>query len=252
MRRGIPCADAPRSVPAARIAMPRHLPNVFAACRDIHMNMASIFGWFRRSWPSRSNGAKPKMIFVNSMSDLFHDEVPDELHRRGRRDHAEGQLAHLSGSDQAFGTDARPAAATQAAVRRASSHIWWGVSVENRDHGLPRIDHLRSAPAWNPLFCRLNPCLKTSETFDLAGIDWVIVGGESGRRARPMKEEWLRRLRDTCRDQGIAFFFKQWGGVQKAKNGRTLDGRTYDEFPTVDCRPVRLIAHPRGTVVCNP
>ncbi len=175
-----------------------------------------------------------KMIFVNSMSDLFHDGIPDEyicevagimmkanwhtyqvLTKRSER------MASLLQTKLQFATQ--------------SAHIWWGVSVENRADGLPRINHLRSAPA-GIRFLSVEPLLEDLGDIDLSGIDWVIAGGESGRRARPMKEEWLRRLRDTCRDQGIAFFFKQWGGVQKAKNGRTLDGRTYDEFPSVPCR----------------
>ena len=169
------------------------------------------------------------MIFVNSMSDLFHDGIPDEyicevagimmkanwhtyqvLTKRSER------MASLLQTKLQFATQ--------------SAHIWWGVSVENRADGLPRINHLRSAPA-GIRFLSVEPLLEDLGDIDLSGIDWVIAGGESGRRARPMKEEWLRRLRDTCHDQGIAFFFKQWGGFQKAKNGRTLDGRTYDEFP---------------------
>src|SRR5262249_29673026 len=109
-------------------------------------------------------------------------------------------------------------------------HIWWGVSVENRAHGLPRIDHLRSAPA-RIRFLSVEPLLEDLGPFDLTGIDWVIAGGESGHGARAMKEEWILALRDHCRSNDVAFFFKQWGGVHKSKNGRTLDGRTYDEFP---------------------
>ncbi len=234
MRRGIRCADAPRSVPGARIATPRHLRNVSAEYRDTHMNVASIFDLCPEKLAEPLKLRSSKMIFVNSMSDLFHDGIPDEyicevagimmkanwhtyqvLTKRSER------MASLLQTKLQFATQ--------------SAHIWWGVSVENRADGLPRIDHLRSAPA-GIRFLSVEPLLEDLGDIDLSGIDWVIAGGESGRRARPMKEEWLRRLRDTCRDQGIAFFFKQWGGVQKAKNGRTLDGRTYDEFPAVPCR----------------
>jgi protein gp37 len=110
------------------------------------------------------------------------------------------------------------------------SHIWWGVSVENRQHGLPRIDHLRSTPA-RVRFLSVEPLLEDLGALDLTAINWVIAGGESGRGARPMKEQWVRHLRNRCQRQGVAFFFKQWGGVQKAKTGRILDGQTYDEFP---------------------
>jgi protein gp37 len=110
-------------------------------------------------------------------------------------------------------------------------HIWWGVSVENRRHGLPRLEHLKSAPArvW---FLSVEPLLEDLGELDLAGIDWVIAGGESGHGARPMNAEWVRSIRDQCVGQGVAFFFKQWGGTNKKKAGRELDGRTWDEMPT--------------------
>jgi protein gp37 len=110
------------------------------------------------------------------------------------------------------------------------SHIWWGVSVENRKHGLPRIDALRDAPA-KVRFLSVEPLLEDLGEVDLTRIDWVIVGGESGPGARPMAAEWVRNVRRQCKLTGSAFFFKQWGGVRKALAGRSLDGRTYDEFP---------------------
>ena len=109
-------------------------------------------------------------------------------------------------------------------------HVWWGVSVENRRHGLPRIDHLRDTPA-AVRFLSIEPLLEDLGDINLTGISWVIVGGESGNGARPMREEWVRNLRDKCEDAGVAFFFKQWGGVRKKLTGRTLDGRTYDAIP---------------------
>ena len=112
-------------------------------------------------------------------------------------------------------------------------HIWWGVSVENRKHGLPRVDLLRSAPV-AVRFLSIEPLLEDLGRVDLNAIDWVIVGGESGPRARPMKAEWVRRLRDQCRRSRVPFFFKQWGGVRKKEAGRSLDGRTYDELPEID------------------
>jgi protein gp37 len=112
----------------------------------------------------------------------------------------------------------------------AKSHIWWGVSVENRVYGLPRIAHLRSSSA-AVKFLSVEPLLEDVGELDLSGIDWVIVGGESGFGARPMRREWVISIRRQCRQNRVPFFFKQWGGVHKSKAGRLLDGRTYDEMP---------------------
>jgi protein gp37 len=117
------------------------------------------------------------------------------------------------------------------------SHIWWGVSVENRKHGLPRIDELRAAPA-AVRFLSIEPLIEDLGRIDLTGIDWVIVGGESGWGARPMDPAWVLSIRDRCHALKIPFFFKQWGGVQKSKHGRHLDGRTYDEIPRRGVRPI--------------
>jgi protein gp37 len=116
-------------------------------------------------------------------------------------------------------------------------HIWWGMSVENRRHGLPRIDHLRETPA-AVKFLSIEPLLEDLGAIDLSGISWVIVGGESGHGARPMKEEWVRSLRDQCLETGIPFFFKQWGGVRKSEAGRELDGRTHDDMPSPSPHPI--------------
>jgi protein gp37 len=131
------------------------------------------------------------------------------------------------------------AALLQGKLRKAAkaAHIWWGVSVENRQHGLPRITKLRSArPA--VAFLSIEPLLEDLGRFDLRGIQWVIVGGESGPGARPMLREWVRSIRSQCKAQEVAFFFKQWGGVRKANTGRQLDGRTYDEFPDRVSNPI--------------
>src|SRR5947209_7218632 len=109
-------------------------------------------------------------------------------------------------------------------------HIWWGVSVENRRHGLPRIDHLRAAPA-RVRFLSIEPLLEDLGPLDLGGIEWAIVGGESGHGARPMDPSWVRSVRDRCRAAQVRFFFKQWGGVRKGRHGRVLDGETYHEIP---------------------
>jgi protein gp37 len=118
-----------------------------------------------------------------------------------------------------------------------SESFWWGVSVENRQHGLPRMDHLRAAPA-AVRFLSVEPLLEDLGTIDLTGISWVIVGGESGPGARPMHGEWVRGIRDQCADAGVAFFFKQWGGTRKSLTGRTLDGRTHDARSPASPHPI--------------
>jgi protein gp37 len=119
---------------------------------------------------------------------------------------------------------------TSLAGAAAEAHIWWGVSVEDRQHGLPRIEHLREAPA-QVRFLSIEPLLEDLGPINLDGIAWVIVGGESGHGARPLAREWVLSIRDQCADAGVSFFFKQWGGVRKSKTGRVVDGRTYDEIP---------------------
>jgi protein gp37 len=109
-------------------------------------------------------------------------------------------------------------------------HIWWGVSVENRKHGLPRIDLLRESNA-RVRFLSIEPLLENLGQINLQKINWVIVGGESGHGARPMEAAWVRNIQNQCRNAGVAFFFKQWGGVRKSETGRDLDGKTYSEFP---------------------
>jgi protein gp37 len=109
-------------------------------------------------------------------------------------------------------------------------HIWWGVSVEDKKYGLPRIGHLQHAPAAIK-FLSIEPLLEDLGSFDISGLDWAIVGGESGNGARPMEEKWVDSILTLCRREDIAFFFKQWGGVHKSIAGRKLHGRTYDEMP---------------------
>lgn len=173
--------------------------------------------------------ASPKTIFVNSMSDLFQDGVPDWyitavvrvmrlatwhtfqiLTKRSERmrDLLNGQLSSAS----------------------ESPHIWWGVSVEDRSHGLPRIEHLREANA-SVRFLSIEPLLENLGSIDLRDIDWVIVGGESGPGARPMDAAWVQSIQRQCEEAGVIFFFKQWGGVNKSKTGRILNDRIYDDAP---------------------
>lgn len=173
--------------------------------------------------------SKPKKIFVNSMSDLFHEDVPDEYIEKVSR----VMLAANWHTYQVLTKRAdRMAALLQDRLREAAkaTHIWWGVSVENRKRGLPRVAKLRGAKP-TVAFLSVEPLLEDLGEFDLRGIHWVIVGGESGPGARPMAPGWVKGIRDQCSKAGIPFFFKQWGGVRKSATGRRLDGRTYDEFP---------------------
>jgi protein gp37 len=126
----------------------------------------------------------------------------------------------------------RMRALLQTELRFASelANVWWGVSVENRAHGLPRVEHLRAAPA-AVRFLPIEPLLEDLGPMNLEKIDWVIVGGESGHGARPMEIDWVTGVRDQCQTAGVSFFFKQWGGPRKGRAGRDLDGRTYDEMP---------------------
>jgi protein gp37 len=171
----------------------------------------------------------PKMIFVNSMSDLFHDAVPDNYIvavaqvMMAARWHTYQVLTKRS-------ERLRKLLNTKLRFAAEQLHIWWGVSVEDKKYGLPRIEDLRNAEA-EVRFLSVEPLLEDLGRLDLRGIDWMIVGGESGAGARPMKKEWVLPLRDQCKRSGVPFFFKQWGGVRKAKTDRRLDGRPYDEFP---------------------
>jgi protein gp37 len=119
---------------------------------------------------------------------------------------------------------------TELNQHNAEAHIWWGVSVEDRKYGLPRLDLLRRTPAVIR-FLNIEPLLEDLGCIDLNGIHWVIVGGESGPGARKMEASWVERIRAQCEEQGVPFFFKQWGGVQKKRTGRLLHGRTYDALP---------------------
>jgi len=174
--------------------------------------------------------AAPKMIFVNSMSDLFHEDVPDAYIEAVANVMVTANW-HIYQVLTKRAT--RMATLLQTKLRAAANqpHIWWGVSVENKRHGVPRIDVLRSAPA-QVRFLSIEPLLEDLGRVDLHAMDWAIVGGESGAKARRMDPVWVRSLRDQCEAAGVAFFFKQWGGVHKSTTGRELDGRTYDEFPS--------------------
>jgi protein gp37 len=166
----------------------------------------------------------PKRIFVNSMSDLFHEKVPLAYIRRVFR------VMNQADWHQFQILTKRAERLEEVGGQLGwSRNIWMGVSIENEQY-LDRIDHLRRSGA-QVKFLSIEPLLGPLGTLDLREIDWVIVGGESGPGARSMNHEWVTAIRDQCRRAGVAFFFKQWGGVQKKKAGRSLEGRTWDEMP---------------------
>lgn len=175
---------------------------------------------------------KPTMYFVNSMSDLFHEKVTFEFIDRvidiirQTPQHTYQILTKRPARMRDFFSN-----------RPVPDNAWLGVSVENRRHGLPRIPELQAIKA-AVRFLSVEPLLEGLGTLNLDGIDWVIVGGESGHGARPMKKAWALSVRNQCLEANVAFFFKQWGqwgadGVRRSKkaNGRTLDGRIWDQFP---------------------
>lgn len=186
-------------------------------------------GFDLKLWPDRLglplSWKQPRRIFVNSMSDLFHPGIPESYIR------------------EVFGTMNRASwHAFQVLTKRAerladmggslpwSANIWQGVSVED-DRVVARIELLRQVPA-RVRFLSLEPLIGPLDDLDLEGIHWVIVGGESGPGARPMKKEWVNSIRDQCVEASVPFFFKQWGGPRKHVSGRLLDGKTWDGFPS--------------------
>ena len=169
---------------------------------------------------------QPKMIFVNSMSDLFHKDVPDaiivKVFETMNKAHWHTFQVLTKRPESVLAMD-------QAGLLKWSPNIWMGTTVEN-DKYIDRIDKLRETKA-NIKFLSCEPLLGSLKDISLEKIDWVIVGGESGPKSREMKKEWVLELKDLCEKDGVAFFFKQWGGVNKKKNGRLLDGKTYDGYP---------------------
>jgi protein gp37 len=179
-----------------------------------------------------------KMVFVNSMSDLFHDNVPDSYIVQVAE---VMMLADWHVFQVLTKRHERLGRLLRGPLKKAAacSHIWWGVSVEDRKYGLPRMEHLRDTPA-AMRFLSIEPLLEDLGQLKLSGISWVIVGGESGPGARPMNQKWVRSIKQQCKEAAVPFFFKQWGGVRKKEAGRELDGKTYDQFPTTSTRPQAL------------
>jgi protein gp37 len=180
--------------------------------------------------------SEPRMIFVNSMSDLFQDAVPDGFISQVA---ATMRFADWHTYQVLTKRSKRMKEVLSGPLRECAGqkHIWWGVSVEDRKYGIPRIHDLQRAPA-SVRFLSVEPLLEDLGKVPLEGISWVIVGGESGPGARPMKEEWVVSVKEQCAVAGVPFFFKQWGGVHKKTHGRSLLGRTYDGFPTRTRNPV--------------
>lgn len=177
---------------------------------------------------------KPTIYFVNSMSDVFHEKVPFEY-----IDRIFETVRQTPQHTYQILTKRAVRMAKYFASREVPSNAWLGVSVEDRKHGLPRVDQLRDVGA-KVRFLSVEPLLHSLGEINLSEIHWVIVGGESGPKARPMQLEWVEEIRLQCKNIGIAFFFKQWGGWgadgkkrAKKENGRMLNGRVFDEMPTV-------------------
>lgn len=168
--------------------------------------------------------SRPQTIFVNSMSDLLHRDVPTDFVLRAfdvmRRAHWHRFQVLSKRADRLAELDG---------LLHWPKNVWVGVSVESPEY-IGRIDQLRTIGA-RVRFLSLEPLLAELPGLDLAGIDWVILGGESGPGARPMREEWALDIRDQCLRAQVPFFFKQWGGVRKKRAGRHLEGRTWDEMP---------------------
>jgi protein gp37 len=174
---------------------------------------------------------KPRMVFVDSMSDLFHESVPDAYIEQIMDTmllanwHTYQVLTKRSERMRYWHTRRMQDHDVQ------GNHIWWGVSVEDRKHGLPRIADLQATPV-SMRFLSIEPLLEDLGEIPLRGINWVIVGGESGPGARRIPiGGWVRDIRDQCARANVPFFFKQWGGAVKSRTGRVLDGRTWDEMP---------------------
>ena len=197
-------------------------------------------GFDLRTVPEKLNEpllwSRPKMVFVNSMSDLFHDGVKTEYIARVAR---VMQAASWHTFQVLTKRAERLERLLNGELRFAAEleNVWWGVSVENRKHGLPRIEYLRQIQC-AVRFLSIEPLLEDIGEIDLTNIDWVIVGGESGPGARKMELEWVDSIHEQCRRSKVPFFFKQWGGVQKGKFGRMLNGKTYDAMPIRQTLPV--------------
>lgn len=196
-------------------------------------------GFDLRLWENRLemplSWKKPRLIFVNSMSDLFLDDIPTEFILRVF------ETMNKANWHQFQLLTKRPQRMLEISKQLDNwpSNVWAGVSVESQAWTW-RIETLQKVPA-SIRFLSCEPLLSDLE-LSLDRINWVIVGGESGFGARPIKPEWVRHIKDQCLSANVPFFFKQWGGVYKKKNGRELDGKTWDQFPTVENSKIRQLS----------
>lgn len=193
-------------------------------------------GFDVKLWPDRLDlpfsWKKPRLIFVNSMSDLYHESVPAEFVR--------GVFSTMNEADRHVFQilTKRPGRMKELSTEVTwTDNIWAGISIENMDVA-HRVDELREVPA-SVRFLSCEPLLGSLEGLSLEGIDWVIVGGESGPDAREMKKEWVIEIKEKCQRESVPFFFKQWGGTTTKKGGRELEGRLWEEFPDVDHEGVK-------------
>jgi protein gp37 len=179
---------------------------------------------------------EPRMIFVNSMSDLFQQKVSLDFIMKVAETM---RLANWHTYQVLTKRAKRMREVLSGPLKQlaAEGHIWWGVSVEDKKYGLPRIAELQDSPV-AVRFLSVEPLLEDLGRLPLSGISWVIVGGESGPGARPMEEAWVTSIMEQCADAGVPFFFKQWGGVHKKIYGRSLRGRTYNGFPKRTKNPI--------------
>jgi protein gp37 len=194
-------------------------------------------GFDLRLWPERLDQPlrwkRPRLVFVNSMSDLFHEDIPADYIRQ-----VFDVMTEASQHTFQILTKRHERLSALAPQLDWPENVWMGVSIENRRF-VHRADHLREVDA-AIRFISAEPLLGPLDGLNLDGIDWLIAGGESGPRHRPVREEWVLELRNRCADEGVAFFFKQWGGIRPKSGGRLLDGRTWDDMPS-----------PRGLAVAS-
>lgn len=203
---------------AERMARRLH---AMGSCRYVN-NFDPTLHWDLIEVPLRWK--RPRIIFVNSMSDLFQEDVPFEFIER-----VFATMARCPQHTFQILTKRSARLRDLASSLRWPANVWMGVSVENA-RVIGRVDHLRAVPA-AVRFLSCEPLIGPLPSLPLSGIHWVIVGGESGPKARPMEELWVQEIRRQCRAACVAFFFKQWGGKRKDLTGRKLNGRTYDEMP---------------------
>ena len=169
----------------------------------------------------------PRTVFVNSMSDLFHENVPFDFIQKVFKVMSENPMHTFQ-----VLTKRADILSDYSKYLKWTKNIWMGVTVENHENIL-RIDKLREIDA-NVKFLSIEPLIGRIGKINLSNIDWVIVGGESGPKARPMHKDWVLEIKEQCLNQATPFFFKQWGGVNKKKNGRILEGQTWDEMPIIE------------------